>query len=188
MTTFLAGFGDASPGGLTQLPAHMFEQVIPALEPKNDGKGNDDPDKMWLVPTAAGGRLAGIWTGFTLGVPFVGPALAGLGRFFASWASKSNKLMAVIDAASEWAMLQGLQLLLGLAAPIAGPIVGLTGALMATLGFIGGTTKAALVAPGEDTMTKIEGFKTDIEDQNYSAPSVIKRILEYLAQPDPDKA
>jgi len=182
---FLAGFGDASPGGLTQLYTRMLDQVIG--DEDNPLAAGESEDK-WIVTTAKAGRLGGIWTGFALGVPFVGPVLAGLGRFFASWASKGNKLRALYDAGAEWAFLQALQAgLFLLANPVAGAIVGLTGAVMASLGLIGGTVTRQLTDGGTDTVEKLERFCTDIHEQDFKTPTIIADILAYLAQPDPEK-
>ena len=184
---FLAGFGDASPGGLTQLYTRMADQALEELEGENPLAANET-DQQWLVTAAMAGRLGGIWTGFALAVPFVGPALAGLGRFFASWASKGNKLRALYDGGAEWAFLQALQAgLFLLANPVAGAIIGLTGSIMATLGFIGGRITTKLTDGGAETVEKLEGFNEDIVEQNFKPPTVITKILEYLAQPDAEK-
>ena len=115
------------------------------------------------------GLIAGVF------IPYVGPALCGLTRFFISWGKGNGAWTAAKQAAAEWAALQAIQTFL---APIAA--ISIAAASIGAVAAIGGAATNALAPPASEALTAFREWEQRITAQVFNPTSDMLRIIGHL--------
>lgn len=192
----LAGFGMLTPAVIGQITtavadriwemrderAELNRQLALPADAEDTGEAVDTnalattkgEQEGFLITAGNIMRLAGIWTATVPFVGWVGPAMAALGRFFVSFGTKLNIGRAIVEAASEAAVLYFFKAtgVLG-AAAIATTVAG-------TAATVGGAITPALTTDASRSQKQLKELADRIVGQEFSIPLRVQTRLDFF--------